>query len=64
MIVRQADENTDLAINMGFARSGGDEAQRHGIGGEVFAEMGSEVRQELIALGWQRNPYLLLIDSH
>jgi hypothetical protein len=49
---------------MGFARSGGDEAQRHGIGGEVFAEMGSEVRQELIALGWQRNPYLLLIDSH
>jgi hypothetical protein len=26
--------------------------------------MGSEVRQELIALGWQRNPYLLLIESH
>jgi hypothetical protein len=62
--VREADEDADLAINLSFARSGGDEAQRHGIGGEVFAEMGSDVRQELIALGWQRNPYLLLIESH
>jgi hypothetical protein len=64
VIVRQALEDADLAINVILARSRCRKAQRHGIGGEVFAEVGSDVRQEPIALGWQWNPYLLLIDSH
>ena len=32
--------------------------------GEVFAEMGSNVRQEPITVGWQGNPYLLLMEPH
>jgi hypothetical protein len=37
VIVRQAIEDTDLAINVFLARSRCREAQRHGIGREVFA---------------------------
>ena len=55
VIVRQAREDTDLAINVVLACSRCSEAQRHGIGGEVFAEMGSDLRQEPIALCWQWN---------
>ena len=64
VIVHQAGEDADLAIDVAFAGSRGGEAQRHGVGGKVFAEMGRDVRQEPIALGWQGNPYLLLIESH
>ncbi len=50
--MRQAGEDADLAIYVAFAGSGGGEAQRHGVGGKVLADMGRDVRQKPVALAW------------